>query len=115
VATRDNAFAVNVLIDSTALPAPTLVPRQSEVFVAVANIDDLGEWLMALGGEVHVSPEFQGLQIWTLHTSTPKRSNGTSVPIRVSVAVVSDEAVLDYVRAAVIQNHSTPTSSDGGR
>src|SRR3546814_3409292 len=57
-----NAFTVDCLIDSTCLPAPVRIPRAESVHVMVADVDDLGEWLRSLGGEIHVSPEFEGVE-----------------------------------------------------
>ena len=67
----------------------------------VADVDDLGEWLRALGGEVHVSPEFEGVELWTLHASTEPREDGASTRVLVSVPVPSGELVMDWIRAAV--------------
>ncbi|MFF5670319.1 hypothetical protein ACFY8S_09305 [Streptomyces hygroscopicus] len=100
-ATSDNRLAVVSLIDRTGLPAPTLVPRPDAVHIVVTDPDDLGEWLDALGGEIHISAPFEGVETWTLHTKTEPRADGTAVALRVSVAVVAGELVMDYIRAAV--------------
>ncbi|MFH9072745.1 hypothetical protein [Streptomyces alboflavus] len=97
----DNRVAVEAMLDFHTLPAPTLISRADAVFVTVADLDDLGEWLRARGGIVHVSSAGDGLELWTLLTTTPTRADGSSVPVRVSVPVPMGESVMAYIRAAV--------------
>lgn len=101
LAQNRNALTVDCLIDRAGLPAPTRTPRPDHVHVMVPDIDDLGEWLRLLGGEIHRSPEFEGVQLWTLHTVTEPREDGTSVRVLVSVPVPAGELVMDWIRAAV--------------
>lgn len=101
LAQQKNALTVDCLIDGTNLPAPVRIPRAESVHVMCADVDDLGEWLRALGGEIHVSPEFEGVELWTLHTSTEPREDGSSTAVLVSVPVPSGELVMDWIRAAV--------------
>lgn len=96
-----NALTVDCLIDSTNLPAPVWIPRAESVHVVVSDVDDLGEWLRALGGEIHVSPAFEGVELWTLHASTEPREDGSSTLVLVSVPVPAGELVMDWIRAAV--------------
>lgn len=97
----DNRTAVEAMLSYWPLPAPTMIPRPEAVFVTVADLDDLGVWLQARGGVIHVSPAGDGLELWTLLTSTPPRADGSSVPVRVSVPVPMGESVMAYIRAAV--------------
>ncbi|MBW5420242.1 hypothetical protein GKQ77_01485 [Streptomyces sp. BG9H] len=97
----DNRVAVEAMLDHLPLPAPTVIPRAEAVFVTVADLDDLGEWLQQQGGTIHVSSAGDGLELWTLLTSTPARSDGSSVPVRVSVPVPMGEQVMGFIRAAV--------------
>jgi hypothetical protein len=101
LAQNRNAFTVDCLIDRASLPAPVRIPRAGSVHVMVADVDDLGEWLRALGGEVHVSPEFEGVELWTLHTRTEPREDGSAVLVHVSVPVPAGELVMDWIRQAV--------------
>jgi hypothetical protein len=101
LAKQKNARTVDYLIDSTNLPAPVRIPRPESVHVMVADVDDLGEWLRELGGEIHVSPEFEGVELWTLHASTEPREDGSSTAVLVSVPVPSGELVMEWIRAAV--------------
>ncbi|MFF9894911.1 hypothetical protein [Streptomyces longispororuber] len=97
----DNRVAVEAMLDYLPLPAPTMIPRADAVFVTVADLDDLGEWLRARGGTIHVSSAADGLELWTLLTATPLRADGSAVPVRVSVPVPMGEQVMDHIRAAV--------------
>ncbi|MFD6294562.1 hypothetical protein ACFWFU_07125 [Streptomyces sp. NPDC060235] len=99
--TSDNRIAVESMLDYLPLPAPTMIARPDAVFITVADLDDLGEWLQERGGKIHVSSAADGLELWTLLTSTAERGNGTSVPVRVSVPVPMGESVMPYIRAAV--------------
>ncbi|MEU6279789.1 hypothetical protein [Streptomyces sp. NPDC047028] len=99
--TSDNRIAVEVMLDYLALPAPSVTARPDAVYVSVADVDDLGAWLTARGGRVHVHPAGDGVELWTLLTSSPERADGSSVPIRVSAPVPAGEVVLGYIVAAV--------------
>ncbi|MFE7972953.1 hypothetical protein [Streptomyces shenzhenensis] len=101
LAQNRNAFTVDCLIDTTDLPAPVRIPRPDSVHVMVADVDDLGEWLRELGGEIHVSPEFEAVQLWTLHASTESVRTGSSVSVLVSVPVPVGELVMDWIDRAV--------------
>ncbi|NUO42448.1 MAG: hypothetical protein HOV82_10450 [Streptomyces sp.] len=101
LAQRANAREVELLLDRVSLPAPVMVPRPEHVHVMAPDVDDLGEWLRVLGGEIHVSPAFEGAELWVLHTSTEPREDGASVPVLVSVPVPVGELVMDWIRAAV--------------
>ncbi|WP_372352602.1 hypothetical protein [Streptomyces sp. KL116D] len=90
------------MLDYISLPAPTIVPRADAVFITVTNVDDLGAWLVARGGKIHVTPAYDGLELWTLVTRTPKGRDGTSVEVRVSVPVPAREIVLANILAAVV-------------
>ncbi|MFJ8755633.1 hypothetical protein [Streptomyces cyaneofuscatus] len=94
----DNRLAVQSLIDRLGLPAPTIVARPEAVHVTLADVDDLGRWMHALGGEVRRGVEISGASLWTLHTQTPVRPDGSTVQIRAHVPVVSGEAVLAELR-----------------
>ncbi len=96
-----NALTVDSLIDREHLPAPVRIPRAESMHVVVADVDDLGEWLRALGGEIHVAPAFEGVELWTLHAATEPREDGSSTSVLVSVPVPSGELVMDWIRAAV--------------
>jgi hypothetical protein len=100
--TADNRFAVDAFLGYTQLPRIGSTPRPDAVYVTVADVDDLEPWLSRLGGIVHVNESArEGLQLWTLHTATPPRRDGSQVPIRVSAVVVSGASVLSGVQSAV--------------
>ncbi|MEV8477841.1 hypothetical protein [Streptomyces sp. NPDC051173] len=102
-AISDNTLAVNVLLGSTGLPAPTVIPLPEAVHVSVADVDDLGLWLAERGGEIHVSPAFEGVQLWTLHTTTPERADGSSVSVLVSAAAPADQMIRHDILTAVVR------------
>ena len=103
LAQNRNAFTVDCLIDGSNLPAPVRIPRAESVHVMVADVDDLGEWLRALGGEIHVSPEFEGVELWTLHTGTEPREDGSSTRVLVSVPVPAGELGMEWISSAVVR------------
>lgn len=100
-ATRRNEVAVETAIAHLSLPAGIITPRPDVVHVTLMHVDALGEWLYALGGEVHHGASADGAAVWTLYTNTPERSDGSSVAILVHVAVVDGERVLTEFRQAV--------------
>lgn len=100
-AMSDNRIAVEILLGYTALPHPVIVPTPERVHVTVADVDDLAVWLHERGGEVHVSPEFEGSRLYVLHTRTDEDRNGSSVEIWVSCSVPSSASVLHEITAAV--------------
>ncbi|WP_328721785.1 hypothetical protein OHT52_21340 [Streptomyces sp. NBC_00247] len=115
--TSDNRLAVQAVIDGLGLPAPTLVVRPDAVHVALADVDDLAQWMYELGGEMRRGIEIDGASLWTLHTETPRRGNGSTVRILVHAPVVSGEAVLAELRVVPDPEHgyaSVDDSSTGG-
>ncbi|RLU79270.1 hypothetical protein CTZ27_37135 [Streptomyces griseocarneus] len=100
MARHSNEFTVRTMLNYAALPAPTLIARSEAVFVSVADIDDVGEWLARLGGQITVTTVPGGIELWTLTTSTP-RTDGTGVKVLVSTSLPAGELVMDFIRAAV--------------
>lgn len=97
----DNRLAAQTTIDGLGLPAPTMVARPEAVHVTLADPDDLGQWMYALGGTIRRGIEMYGASLWTLHTETPARPGG-AVRILVHVPVVSGEDVLAELRPVVV-------------
>lgn len=97
----DNRHTVESMLDRLTLPSPTVIVRPDAVYITVPDLDDLGEWLQECGGEIHISPARDGLELWTLLTETPRRSDGTVVRVLVSVPVPASETVMAFIRAAV--------------
>lgn len=95
-----NRAAFEAMQNYMDLPAPSQVVRPEGVFVSVADPDDLLPWLDQLGGVVHVSPVFEDVQMWRLHTFLPP-SAGVRVPVWVSVAVPVGESLMHTIVAAV--------------
>lgn len=86
--------AVETAIDYLMLPTvrPPLV-REDGVHVVVADGEQFAAWTFALGGDVNRAPQLDGASLWTLRTETPARADGSTVRIRVHVALVHDEFV----------------------
>ncbi|MET9729279.1 hypothetical protein ABZZ79_01010 [Streptomyces sp. NPDC006458] len=94
--------AVEAAIDYLNLPTvrPPLV-REDGVHVVVADGEQFAAWTFALGGDVNRAPALDGASLWTLRTETPRRADGSTVRIRVHVALVHDEFVPAEFRGAV--------------
>ncbi|WP_330349753.1 hypothetical protein [Streptomyces sp. NBC_00582] len=94
--------AVEAAIDYLTLPTvrPPLT-REDGVHVVVADGEQFAAWVFALGGDVNRAPALDGASLWTLRTETPQRADGSTVRIRVHVALVHDEFVPAEFRGAV--------------
>lgn len=97
--TRGNGDAVQVLIDRTGLPAPTLVPQADVVHVILADVDDMAPWLAELDGRVTVDAT-RGVRSWTLHTELRATRRRGAVPIQVHALAVLGQSVLPSLRDA---------------
>ncbi|RRQ79367.1 hypothetical protein CQW39_09460 [Streptomyces griseofuscus] len=93
-----NELAVSALLDYLPLPAAAMTPRPDAVHITVVSAHDLSHWMYDLGGRIVRDGGADGVTLWTLHTSTPERGDGSSVPIRVHAAVIDGEDVLAEVR-----------------
>jgi hypothetical protein len=96
---RDNGDAVQVLIDRSGLPAPTLVPQAEAVHVILADIDDMAPWLAELGGRVTVDGT-PGCRTWTLHAELAATRRRGAVPVQVHALAVLGQDVLPSLRDA---------------
>ncbi|MEU0675424.1 hypothetical protein ABZ330_21535 [Streptomyces sp. NPDC006172] len=93
--------AVEATIDYLMLPtARPPITRADGVHVVVADGEQLARWMHDLGGELNRAPALDGASLWTLRTQTPARSDGSSTPILVHVALVHDEFVPAKFRGA---------------
>ncbi|MFI5473125.1 hypothetical protein ACIA6D_23160 [Streptomyces cacaoi] len=97
--TRGNGDAVQVLVDRTGLPAPTLVPQADVVHVILADVDDMAPWLAELDGRVTVDAT-RGVRSWTLHTELVATRRRGAVPIQVHALAVLGQSVLPSLRDA---------------
>lgn len=87
-----------VAVESTVsyLNLPTARPpivREDGVHVVVVDGEQFAAWVFALGGDVNRAPAVDGASLWSLRTETPRRADGSTVRIRVHVALVHDEFV----------------------
>ena len=86
--------AVETAVDYLNLPtARPLILRDDAVHVVVVDSEQFAAWVYALGGDVNRAPALDGASLWTLRTATPRRADGSTVAIRVHVAVVHGEQV----------------------
>ncbi|MFI9600376.1 hypothetical protein ACIHCX_10925 [Streptomyces sp. NPDC052043] len=94
--------AVDAAIAYLMLPTarPPIV-RDDAVHVVVAGGEQFAAWVWALGGDVNRAPALDGASLWTLRTETPARADGSTVAIRVHVALVHDEFVPTEFRGSV--------------
>ncbi|RPK76401.1 hypothetical protein EES45_23195 [Streptomyces sp. ADI97-07] len=111
--TSDNRLAAQTVLADMGLPAPTMVARPDAVHVTLADPDDLARWMYELGGEIRRGIEISGASLWTLHTQTPVRLDGSTVQILVHVPVVSGEDVLAELRT--VATEPTVFSTEDGR
>ncbi|MDX3753688.1 hypothetical protein [Streptomyces sp. AK08-02] len=93
--------AVEAAIDYLMLPTVrSPLVREDGVHVIVAGGEDFAAWVFALGGDVNRAPALDGASLWSLRTETPQRADGSTVRIRVHVALVHDEFVPAQFRGA---------------
>lgn len=84
--------AVAAVVDYMNLPTSRpLIERDDAVHVFVRDGDDFAAWVHALGGEIKWAPGHDLGLLYTLRTQTPRRANGSTVEIRVHVALVDGE------------------------
>lgn len=92
--------AVEATVDFLDLPTSREpIAREDGVHVVVAGSEQFAQWQFALGGTVSRAPALDGASLWTLRTETPKRADGSTVRIRVHVALVADEWIPEQFRA----------------
>ncbi|MFF9088597.1 hypothetical protein ACF1BE_19635 [Streptomyces sp. NPDC014991] len=96
--TAVNELAVRSMLDYLPLPAATLTPRPDTVHITVTSANDLSRWMYDLGGRIEQSGGTAGVALWTLHTTTPPRGDGSTVSIRVHATVVDGDDVLTGMR-----------------
>jgi hypothetical protein len=78
-----------------------VVATPDRVFVTVADIDDLVQWLTVYGGTTHRGPVFDGMQTWTLHQTATGWSDGREVPVQITAVVHESELVWDALIEAL--------------
>ena len=97
---RDNATAVQALIDRTKLPAPTVVAQPDAVHVVLADVDDLAVWRAELDGRVRADETPWQTVEWTLFAQLEATSRRGAVLIVVHALAVSGQDVLPSLRNA---------------
>lgn len=90
--TDERITAVESTLAFLNLPtARPLVADADAVHVFVVGPEQLAHWMYELGGHITGAQESGGAALWTLHTETPSRADGSRIPIRVHVALMLDE------------------------
>jgi hypothetical protein len=100
---RNNETAYELLHDANNLPEAKHIVGPDAVRVSVGRVEDLGPWLDLLGGEIHASEPFEGVELWTLHTLIPALPSWDPVlPVLVSVPVLDrNDVVCDLTERVV--------------
>lgn len=102
-AIRNNETAYGLLHDANNLPEAAHVTGHDAVRVSVGRVEDLGLWLELLGGEIHASEPFEGVELWTLHTLIPALPSWEPVlPVLVSVPVLDRHDVVCDIAERVV-------------
>lgn len=74
------------------------IERDDTVHIFVRDGNDFATWVHALGGEIKKAPAHDLAWLYTLRTQTPRRADGSTVEIRVHVALVDGEFAPGQVR-----------------
>lgn len=93
--------AAEAVIDYLNLPTcrPPIV-REDGVHIVVRDGDDFSRWVHALGGDIAHTDTLAGAALYCLSTRTPRRADGSSVELRVHVALVVGEFALNSEASA---------------
>jgi hypothetical protein len=97
---RDNATAVQALIDRTGLPAPTVVAQPDAVHVVLADVDDLALWRAELDGRVRADVTPWRTVEWTLFCQLSATRRRGAVLVVVHALAVVGQDVLPSLRDA---------------
>ena len=97
----DPATSAQVAADFHNLPIGRLTARNQAAHNFVPDLHDLDAWLTALGGHITRQRAGLGITIWTLHTATEPRSDGTRTTVLVHVPALTHELVDPHLIAAV--------------
>ena len=97
---RDNATAVQALIDRTGLPAPTVVAQPDAVHVVLADVDDLALWRAELDGRVRADETPWHSVEWTLFAELTATRRRGAVLVVVHALAVAGQDVLPSLRDA---------------
>lgn len=85
--------AAIVTAELHSLPTGRITQRNSAAHIFTADIDELRPWLTARGGHVTRQAAGLGVTLWTLHTTTEPRSDGTTTPVLVHALSLTHEGI----------------------
>ncbi|WP_051713632.1 hypothetical protein [Streptomyces sp. NRRL WC-3626] len=84
--------AALVTADLNSLPTGRLAAREDTTYI-FADMHELLAWLRALGGHVTHQAAGDGVTLWTLHTHTEPRRDGSRTPVLVHALAMTTELV----------------------
>lgn len=97
----DPATAAQVTADLHNLPIGRLTARNQAAHIFNTDTRDLDAWLTALGGHITRQRAALGITLWTLHTTTEPRTDGTRTTILVHAPALTHEPIDPHLIAAV--------------
>jgi hypothetical protein len=97
----DPAIAAQTTADLHNLPVGRLTARNQAAHIFLTDLNGLDAWLTALGGHVTRQRAALGITLWTLHTATEERSDGTRTTVLVHVPALTHELIDPHLIAAV--------------
>jgi hypothetical protein len=89
----DPTVAALVTANLHGLPTGRLTARDTAAHIFTADIHELRAWINALGGFVTRQRAGGAVTLWTLHTHTEPRSDGSSTPVLVHALSLASEDV----------------------
>lgn len=101
----DPALAATVTADNHGLPTGRTAAYDNAAHIFLDHTDGLVAWHDALGGYTTRQEAGHGVVLWTLHTSTEPRGDGTRTPVLVHALALDHELVYDALTAALAPTH----------
>ncbi|MGW7495416.1 hypothetical protein ACWGKA_14090 [Streptomyces luteogriseus] len=98
-----NRLSVETECNVYGLPAGARMEAAPDaVRILATDVETLGHWLEVRGGTITVTQAGDGVQVWTLRTSTEAElPKFPPVTVLVSVLVTDDEQMMPEIRQAV--------------
>ncbi|GAX57237.1 hypothetical protein [Streptomyces olivochromogenes] len=97
----DPAIDAQVTADLHGLPTGRITARDTAAHIFTADIHELRAWINALGGYVTRQRAGGAVTLWTLHTHTELRSDGSSTPVLVHALSLAGEDIHPDITEAV--------------
>ncbi|MEU7338639.1 hypothetical protein [Streptomyces sp. NPDC007074] len=97
----DPITAARVTADLHGLPTGRLIARDTAAHIFTADVYELRAWINALGGFVTRQRAGGAVTLWTLHTHTEPRSDGSTTAVLVHALSLADEDIHPDITEAV--------------